>query len=109
MSHSILPRPFLPACADDCCGVCSLNSMLLFPFFKFAERYFAQPSLLLHDKQNRLVTLQNDAGMGNLTVPDWGQAAAREIWWEELRNYTSTGLIDGAAAAAHFGEDWLFE
>ena len=64
---------------------------------------------ILHDKQNRLVTLQNDAGMGNLTVPDWGQAAARNLWWEELRNYTSTGLIDGATAAAHFGEDWLFE
>ena len=73
--------------------------MLLFPFFSLAERYLSKPSLLLHDKAGKLVTLQNDAGMGNLAVPDWGQVAARELWWQELRNYTGTGLIDGKAAA----------
>ena len=73
-----------------------LNSMMLFPFYSLAARYFSQPSLLLHDEAGRLVLLQNDAGLGNLTVPDWGQAAARELWWEELRNYTDTGLFDGA-------------
>ena len=72
--------------------------MLLFPFFSLAERYLSKPSLLLHDKAGELVTLQNDAGMGNLTVPDWGQLTARELWWEELRNYTGTGLIDGKAS-----------
>eukprot|EP01051_Picozoa_sp_SAG22_P011203 SAG22_NODE_1059_length_5764_cov_3.282966_1_plen_338_part_00 len=75
-----------------------LNSVMLFPFYALAARYESQPSLLLHDEHGRLVRLQNDAGLGNLTVPDWGQAAARELWWEELRNYTATGLIDGVFA-----------
>jgi hypothetical protein len=75
-----------------------LNSMMMFPFYSLASRYLSQPSLLLHDQAGQLVTLQNDAGLGNLTVPDWGQAAARELWWGELQNYTGTGFFDGVFA-----------
>lgn len=75
-----------------------LNSMLNFPFYSLTGRYLAKPELLLHDKDGKLGTLQNDAGLGNLTVPDFAQSAARKLWLDELKNYTSSGLFDGVFA-----------
>lgn len=75
-----------------------LNSMLNFPFYGLTGKYFDEPELLLHDKHGKIGTLQNDAGLGNLTVPDFSQQRARDMWLDEIKNATSTGLFDGVFA-----------
>jgi len=52
----------------------------------------------LHDKKGKVGTLQNDAGLGNLTVPDFSLKSAQELWLDAIQNATSTGLIDGIFA-----------
>ena len=37
--------------------------------------------------------LQNDAGLGNLTVPHWGLPAARELLLNEVRHYSSSPAV----------------
>lgn len=75
-----------------------LNSMLNFPTYDLTGHYFANPSLLLHDKHGKIGTLQNDAGLGNLTVPDFSLVEARNMWLQAIRNATATGFIDGVFA-----------
>merc|ERR1712137_717211 len=75
-----------------------LNSMLNFPTYDLSGHYLQKPDLLLHDKYGHVGTLQNDAGLGNLTVPDFSLAEARELWLKKISNTTSTGLIDGVFA-----------
>jgi len=75
-----------------------LNSMLNFPFYGLTGKYLAEPELLLHDKNGKIGTLQNDAGLGDLTVPDFSQKRARDMWLDEIRNATSTGWFDGVFA-----------
>jgi hypothetical protein len=75
-----------------------LNSLLNFPMYHLSGQYLAQPDLLLHDKNGKVGHLQNDAGLGDLTVPDFSLAAARNMWLEAIQNATSTGLIDGVFA-----------
>jgi hypothetical protein len=75
-----------------------LNSMLNFPMYDLTGHYFAEPELLLHDKNGKIGTLQNDAGLGNLTVPDFSNKNARDLWLQAIQNATSTGLIDGVFA-----------
>jgi hypothetical protein len=75
-----------------------LNSVMLFPFYSLATRFwFDAPtdSLLLHNADGSLGTIQNDAGLGNLTVPNWGLPTARNVMLNEIRNYTSGGAFDG--------------
>lgn len=75
-----------------------LNSLLNFPNYHLTGYYFANPTLLLHDENGKIGHLQNDAGLGNLTVPDFSIAEARNLWLEAIRNATQTGLIDGIFA-----------
>jgi len=75
-----------------------LNSLLNFPNYNLTGHYFAKPTLLLHDKNGDIGHLQNDAGLGNLTVPDFSVPEAQSLWLEAMHNATRTGLIDGIFA-----------
>merc|ERR1712139_205812 len=72
--------------------------MLNFPTYDLTGHYWADQNLLLHDKHGKIGTLQNDAGLGNLTVPDFSLPQARDMWLQAIKNATATGWIDGVFA-----------
>ena len=68
---------------------------MMFPFYQLAAS-FASPAhdaLLLHNADGSVGHLQNDAGLGNLTVPHWGLPAARELLLNEVRHYSSSPAV----------------
>merc|ERR1712113_103130 len=65
-----------------------LNSLLNFPNYNLTGHYLAKPTLLLHDKNGNIGHLQNDAGLGNLTVPDFSVPEAQNLWLVAMHNAT---------------------
>jgi len=72
-----------------------LNSVMSFPMYHYDALLYKNVSLLLHDKTGKIGKLQNDAGMKNLSVPDFGQEGARQLHLAEIKKYMDTGAIDG--------------
>jgi len=72
-----------------------LNSVMSFPMYHYDAILNSNVSLLLHDKYGKIGKLENDAGMKNLSVPDFGKEQARQLHLSEIKKYVDTGAIDG--------------
>lgn len=72
-----------------------LNSVMSFPMYHYDATLYRNVSLLLHDKNGKIGKLQNDAGMKNLSVPDFGQEGAIQNHLAEIKKYVDSGAIDG--------------
>ena len=68
----------------------------------------ANESLLLHDKNGKLVHVIQDGGNPNMTVFDWGQNATRRIFLETVDTALASGItsffLDKADKTANSGE-----
>jgi len=79
------------------------NSELDFSMFKAhakMETLEAQGTpVYLRDKFGTVLSLCNDGNVYcNITIFDWTQPAARQVWMEAITNVTATGLVDGIYA-----------
>ena len=98
---------------QQCPGVLTqmyLNSLMNFWWYPEIHQRFTglNESLLLHDKNGKLVHVMQDGGNPNMTVFDWGQNATRRIFLETVDAALASGItsffLDKADKTANSGE-----
>ena len=89
-----------------------LNSVMLFPMYSYVEQFWgdapAQPLLLRDAKTGNIGHIQNDAGLGNLTVPNWGLPKAVDLMVQTVVNLTSGERGRGAFDGIFSGSDIVY-
>ena len=80
------------------CTIFYYNSILNFPQYDLSVQFMKHNgSLLLRDVHGHLIT-ERGAGVSGLTVFDFQQPAACELWASTCVNATKTGVVDGCFA-----------
>ena len=80
------------------CTIFYMNSILNFPTYDVAERFLANNARLsLHATDGTLITVDG-GGTTNMTVFDFQQQAACDLWADTCINATKTGFVDGCFA-----------
>ena len=80
------------------CTIFYYNSILNFPQYDLSARFMADnATLLLHDVNGSLIT-ESGGGKSGLTVFDYQQRAAADLWASACINATLTGHVDGCFA-----------
>ena len=87
-----------------------INSVMLFPMYSYVQQFWGdgpnEPLLLRDAKTGKIGHIQNDAGLGNLTVPNWGLPAAVDLMVATVVNLTSgergRGAFDGIFSGSDF-------
>ena len=97
-THSLATLRMVRALNPAVTTVLYLNTLLLFPFYKLAAAYIAQGALLTDAETGKPFELRNDDGMPGVLVPDFGTAAGRNLWMQEVEGWLATGLVDGIFA-----------
>jgi hypothetical protein len=83
---------------NSVCTIFYYNSILNFPQYDLSARFMERnASLLLHDHGGKLIT-ESGGGKSGLTVFDFQQQAACDLWASECVNATATGFVDGCFA-----------
>ena len=72
-----------------------LNTLLAFPFYTSVGE-FADANLLTIDSSTKKpISIKNDNGMEGIGVYAFEKDAGVQLYLDQLKNYTSTGLVDG--------------
>lgn len=83
---------------SNVCTIFYMNSILNFPQYDLSEGFVANHAALsLHDSSGTLIG-EGGGGKQNMTVFDFQQSAARELWAGTCIHATQTGFVDGCFA-----------
>jgi hypothetical protein len=75
-------------------GVFYLNTLLDFHFLHLHQLY-EEADALLRNIDGTICSLINDNGMKNISAFDFSKEIGQQLWLDEIKNLTQTGLVDG--------------
>jgi hypothetical protein len=75
-------------------GVFYLNTILDFHFLHLHQLY-EEADALLRNIDGTICSLINDNGMKNISAFDFSKEIGQQLWLDEIKNLTQTGLVDG--------------
>jgi hypothetical protein len=74
------------------------NTMLAFPFYSATGRFEAANALTLDMNTHKPISIRNDEGMEGIFIYGFEQPVGQQLFIEAVKNWTSTGVIDGIFA-----------
>ena len=77
------------------------NTLLAFPFYTAVGKFADRNLLMIDSSTNKPISITNDNGMGDIGVYAFDKPDGVELWVETIKNFTSTGVVDG-----FFGDKW---
>eukprot|EP00038_Savillea_parva_P016780 m.18063 g.18063 ORF g.18063 m.18063 type:complete len:491 (-) comp3561_c0_seq1:59-1531(-) len=78
-----------------------LNTLLDFPFYKLHGTFLDAGLDVIDSTTHEPIRIVNDNGMKGIYVFGYDKPAGVQMYVEAIKNYTSTGLVDG-----FFGDKW---
>eukprot|EP01051_Picozoa_sp_SAG22_P015882 SAG22_NODE_2144_length_2941_cov_2.511963_2_plen_425_part_00 len=82
-------------------GVMYLNTLLDFPFYSLHGQYVRAGAVAMDSVTQKPIQIRNDNGMEGIFVFGFDTAAGQQLYLDAVKNFTSTGLVDG-----FFGDKW---
>ena len=77
------------------------NTLLAFPFYTAVGKFADRNLLTMDSSTGKPISITNDNGMGDIGVYAFDKPEGVEQWVESVKNFTSTGIVDG-----FFGDKW---